>query len=352
TSTLNATRLTFLTQFGLDAVPVAFEILEATDVEEGLLRDVVVLTGSDLVERFDGLIQRNGGAHHAGELLSHVGVLGEELLDPAGPVDGDLVFFRQFVDTEDRDDVLQFLVLLQDRLHRVRHPVVILTDVLRVEDPGGRGERVHRGVQTPGGDVTREFGRRIQVGERRRGCWVGVVVRGNVDRLQRGDRVAPGRGDPFLQLTHLIGKVGLVTHRRGHPPQQRGYFLARLGEAEDVVDEQQHVLVLHVPEVLRHRQRRERDAQTGPGWFVHLAEDERGLVEHAGFFHLVDQVVPLPGTLPHPGEHGHTTVVLGHALNHFLDQHGLAHTGTTEETDLPTLYVRGEQVDDLDPGLE
>src|SRR5699024_12204929 len=35
TSTLNATRLTFITQFGLDAVPGAHVILEATDVEEG-----------------------------------------------------------------------------------------------------------------------------------------------------------------------------------------------------------------------------------------------------------------------------------------------------------------------------
>ena len=38
--------------------------------------------------------------------------------------------------------------------------------------------------------------------------------------------------------------------------------------------------------------------------------------------------------------------------DHLLDEDGLADTGTTEEADLATLDVRGEQVDDLDAGLE
>ena len=45
-------------------------------------------------------------------------------------------------------------------------------------------------------------------------------------------------------------------------------------------------------------------------------------------------------------------MVLGHALNHFLNQHGLAHTCTTEQTDLAALHVRGQQIDDLDARFE
>ena len=45
-------------------------------------------------------------------------------------------------------------------------------------------------------------------------------------------------------------------------------------------------------------------------------------------------------------------MVLGHALNHFLDQHGLADACTTEQTDLAALHVRGEQIDDLHTGFE
>src|SRR5690606_19108879 len=52
------------------------------------------------------------------------------------------------------------------------------------------------------------------------------------------------------------------------------------------------------------------------------------------------------------GEDGDTTVVTGDSGDHLLDEDGLADAGTTEEADLATLDVRGEQVDDLDAGLE
>ena len=87
---------------------------------------------------------------------------------------------------------------------------------------------------------------------RRCGCVVlGVpAIGGNVDRLHRGDRALRRRGDALLQLAHLGGQGRLVAHRRGHAAQQRRDLGARLGEAEDVVDEEQHVLLLHVAEVL------------------------------------------------------------------------------------------------------
>ena len=125
-----------------------------------------------------------------------------------------------------------------------------------------------------------------------------------------------------------------------------------LREAEDVVDEEQHVLLLHVAEVLRHGQRRQCDAQTRPRRLVHLAEDERRLVEDAGLFHLADEVVALTGALADTGEHRNTAVVLGDPLDHLLDQHRLADAGAAEQADLAALHVRGEQVDDLDAGLE
>src|SRR5690625_2759572 len=134
-------------QFRLDPVPVALQVLQATDVVEGLFRDVVVLAVGDLSEGFHRLAQGHRGPHYAGELLGHVGVLGQELLDPPSTVHGDLVLFGQFVDTQDCDDVLQFLVLLQDRLDPGGHPVVLLTQVTRVHDPAGGSQRVHRRVQ-------------------------------------------------------------------------------------------------------------------------------------------------------------------------------------------------------------
>src|SRR5690606_35743928 len=161
------------------------------------------------------------------------------------------------------DLVLLVVVALQDLLDALRHLVVLLAHVLRVEDAGGGGQRVHRRVDTLLRDRAGELGRRVQVGEGSRRSRVGVVVRGHVDRLHRGNRVAAGRGNPLLQQTHLVSEVRLVTHRRGHTAQQGGDLRTRLREAEDVVDEQKHVLLLHVAEVLRHGQRGQRDPQTG-----------------------------------------------------------------------------------------
>ena len=86
-------------------------------------------------------------------------------------------------------------------------------------------------------------------------------------------------------------------------PKQRGHFAARLREAEDVVDEQQRVGAGLVAEVLGHRQGRERDAETGSGRLVHLAEHHARLVDDAaagvadlGFLHFEPQARCLRGS--------------------------------------------------------
>ena len=43
---------------------------------------------------------------------------------------------------------------------------------------------------------------------------------------------------------------------------------------------------------------------------------------------------------------------LGDVVDQFLNQHGLADTSTTEQTNLSTTGVGGEQVNDLDTGLQ
>jgi hypothetical protein len=45
-------------------------------------------------------------------------------------------------------------------------------------------------------------------------------------------------------------------------------------------------------------------------------------------------------------------VLGGHAVDHLGDQHRLADPGAAEQADLAARHVRGQQVDDLDAGLE
>ena len=73
-----------------------------------------MLAFDDFLEAADGVGQLHVLALEAGELLGHVERLREEALDLAGARDGELVFVGKLVDAENRDDVLQIFVALQN----------------------------------------------------------------------------------------------------------------------------------------------------------------------------------------------------------------------------------------------
>src|SRR3970282_1950428 len=106
---------------------------------------------------------------------------------------------------------------------------------------------------------------------------------------------------------------------------------ARLREAEDVIDEEQHVLSFLIAEVLRGGHSGEPDAQTRARRLGHLAEDERRLVYDAGLLHLVVKVIPLAGALPYPCEDRDAAVLLGDIVDELLDEHCLANARSAEE---------------------
>ena len=222
-----------------------------------------MLAVEDLAEAAHRLGDRHVLAAAAGELLGDEERLREEALDLAGAGDRLLVLVGELVDAEDGDDVLQLLVALQHLLDLGRGAVVLLADDVGLEDRRGRVERVDRRVDPFLGDRPRERRGRVEVGEHRGRRRVGEVVGGHVDRLDRGDRAALGRGDPLLQFAHLGLQRRLVADRGGHPAEQRRDLGARLDEAEDVVDEEQHVLAALLAVVLGHRQAGEGDAQAG-----------------------------------------------------------------------------------------
>ena len=244
------------------------------------------------------------------------------------------------------------LVALQDLLDPVGDVVVLLAEDVRLEDRRRRVERVDRRVDALLGDRPREHRRRVEVGEHRRRRRVGEVVGRDVDRLHRGDRALARRGDALLQLAHLRLQRRLVADLRGHAAEERGDLRAGLHEAEDVVDEEQHVLALDVAEVLRHRQAGQRDAHARAGRLVHLAEDEHRLVDDARLLHLEPEVVALARALAHAAEGRQAAVLLGEVVDELLDEDRLADAGAAEQADLAALGVGREQVDDLDAGLE
>ena len=104
-------------------------------------------------------------------------------------------------------------------------------------------------------------------------------------------------------------------------PEQRRHFRTRLGEAEDVVDEEQHVLALFVAEILGLGEAGQRDPGTGAGRLVHLAVDQGAarafggtavlarIDVHLGLDHLVVHVVAFAAALADAREHRIAAVV-------------------------------------------
>src|SRR5205085_11120498 len=180
-------------------------------------------------------------AFEARDLLRHEEGLREESLNLARARDDQLVLLGQLVEAEDGDDVLQVLVALQDLFDGLRRVVVILTDDSGVEYARRGGERVNRRVNSKLDYLARERRYGVEVREGGRGRGVCVVVRGDVDGLNRSDRARARRGDALLQFAHLGCEVRLVADRRGHSAQKRRDFGAGLREAEDVVNEEEHV---------------------------------------------------------------------------------------------------------------
>ncbi len=127
---------------------------------------------------------------------------------------------------------------------------------------------------------------------------------------------------------------------------------AGLGEAEDVVDEQEHVLALLVAVVLGGGQGRDGHPGAGAGGLGHLAVDEGGLVDDPGLLHFVIEVVALAGALAHPGEDADAAVLHGDVVDHLHHDHGLAHPGAAEHAHLAAAGEGDQKVDDLDPGFQ
>src|SRR5687767_11600388 len=115
-------------------VGVRDDIVDPAGHEERLLRKRVEFARDDALERRDRVLELHVLARDAGELLGHCERLRHEALQTPRAADDELVFFRQLVHAENRDDVLQLLVPLENALHRRGDRVVPVAEELRIED--------------------------------------------------------------------------------------------------------------------------------------------------------------------------------------------------------------------------
>ena len=145
--------------------------------------------------------------------------LGEEFFDLARAIDGALVVIGKLFNAENRDDVLQILVALQNRFHAARHRVVLGADNSRIQNPRIAGQWIDRWINSALHNLAGKVCRRVQV--RKCCCWRGVrvVVGGHVNRLHRRNRTGLRGSNAFLQFTNFRVQVRLITHGARHAAQ-------------------------------------------------------------------------------------------------------------------------------------
>src|SRR5262249_51986984 len=158
------------------------------------------------------------------------------------------------------------------------------------------------------------------------------------DRLHRRDRAVSRRRDAFLKISHFSCEGGLITHGARHAAKKRRDLRTSLGESENVVDEDENVRILLIAEVLGDRETREADAESRARRLVHLAIDQRDLIENPRFLELEVQVVPFARALAHTAEHRAAAVALGDVVDQLLDDDRLADARAAEESDLTALH--------------
>ena len=227
------------------------------------------------------------------------------------------------------------------------------------EGAAGGGQRIDRGINALGGDAALKINERVEVGERVGRGGIGRIVGGNVDGLHGRDGAVLGAGDALLEFAHFGGEGRLVADGAGHSAEQRGHFRAGLGEAENVVDEEQRVGTGFIAEIFSHGEGARGPRGVGRRGFVHLAEDHDGLVDDVlagvadlGFLHFEPEVGAFAGSFADAGEDGVSAVLLGDAGDEFLNDDGFAQAGPAEQTGLAAAKERREQVDHLDAGFK
>ena len=142
-----------------------------------------------------------------------------------------------------------------------------------------------------------------------------------------------------------------VADGRRHAAEKGRDLRSRLREAEDVVDEQEHVLAL-VAEVLRSGEAGERHAHAGSWRLVHLTVYQAGLLDDARLAHLEVEVGSLAGALADAREDRGAAVLLREVVDELLDEDRLADARAAKEARLAAADVGLEKVDRLDARLE
>ena len=106
--------------------------------------------------------------------------------------------------------------------------------------------------------------------------------------------------------------------------------------------------MLVVAEILGHRQRGMAHAEAAARRLVHLAEHHHHIRQHAGFLHVAVKLFAFAAAFADAAKDAHAFLMPDHVVDHFGEQHRLAHARPAEQSRLAAALQRHEHIDDLD----
>src|SRR5690606_4458345 len=198
-----------------------YDFIDGTSQIEVLFSDVVVFSFKDFPEAADSVCQLDVLSFDSRKLLRYVEVLGQEFLNTSGSIPRRFIFFRKFIQTKDRDHILEFLVSLQDLSDFIGNAVVFFTDDISFQSERVGVQRINRRVNTKGSQRTAQDDGCIQVGEGRRWSRISDVIGWDIHRLYGGDRSFLRCRNTFLQGRHVGCQRRLVPYRRRQASEER-----------------------------------------------------------------------------------------------------------------------------------
>jgi peptide chain release factor 1 len=221
---------------------------------------------------------------------------------------------------------------------------VSISNDLGIKDSRGGLKRVDGGINTKGGEVTRQHSVSIQMCECGGRSGIGQIICWHVHSLHRGNGTILGGGNSLLKTTEIGSEGRLITDSGWNTTEKGGHLGTCLGESEDIVDEKKHILAFLISEVLGNGETGQSDTSSGTWGLVHLSVHKGHTrtssvrtinLDNTGLNHFVIKIIALTGSLTDTSEHGVTTMCLSDVVNKLHDKYGFAYTCTTEKTILP-----------------
>ena len=163
-------------------------IIDAAGHEKSLLGNGVALAVKDHFETSNCFLDWHKAARNAGELFRHKKRLAEKPLHLARSGDNEFVFGGKFVHAEYGDNILQFLVSLQNLPGAQGSVIMFFANYVRVKNAGTGSQRIHRWVNAQLNNFAGERGGCVQMGKGGSRSGIGQIVRRHIHGLDAGNR--------------------------------------------------------------------------------------------------------------------------------------------------------------------